>query len=205
MPTARRGHRGPGPAQLARTLETREKVLRAAIEIIAEHGLDEATGPRIAERSGVSWGGIQHQFGDKAAILDAVLDRVLIDFQDRIARFAPRATSVEGRIRALVDATWDLMRDSTYQAFREVMRAARTRRGGPGARALRAVAAALEPMRDQLFPELSERRRALLNLVLFATLSGMAEQARYGVVAPQLVRKQLEVLRGTLASIVSDA
>jgi hypothetical protein len=96
------------------------------------------------------------------------------------------------------------MRDPTYQAFREVMRSARTRRGGAGARTLRSVAAALEPMRDQLFPELSERRRALLNLVLFATLSGMAEQARYGVVAPHLVRKQLEVLRGTLAAIVRD-
>ena len=96
--------RGPGPVQRQRSEEKRERVIRAAIECIAEEGLQRATAERIAARSGVSWGGIQHQFGDKTGILDAVLEQLLRDLRDQVEQFSTRATSIEGRVRALVDA-----------------------------------------------------------------------------------------------------
>ena len=161
---------------------------------------------RIAERSGVSWGGIQHQFGTKAAILDAVLEQVLLDFKDTARRFSTRATSLQGRVEALIDASWDLMLDPTYQAFREVMRdGARGSESGmdPG-RILERVEATLRPLRIDLFPELrgAPMTLDLLNAILFSTLSGMAEQQRYEAFPSDLTRRQLKALRGTLLDVV---
>ena len=105
-------------------------MVRAATELIAAEGLSRATALRIAERADVSWGGVQHQFGDKHAILDAVLEHVLGEFEVRVTRFSTRATSLEGRVDAWVDASWALHCDPTYQAFREVMRRGTTGRAG---------------------------------------------------------------------------
>lgn len=199
--------RAPGPVQRARSRRTRERVVRAAIVLIAEEGLASATGPRIAEHSGVSWGGIQHQFGDKAAIVDAVLEQVLVDFEHQVESFSTRATSVEGRVRALVAASWDLHLDPTYQAFREVMRSQSGRDSAldPG-RLLQRIGMRLRSLTEDLFPELQRapRTRELLSLVLFATLSGMAEQQRYQLLSPSTTERQLRVLRRTLVSVLAE-
>ena len=206
MPRAILGERRSGPAQRARSLATRRRVVRAAIELIAEGGLQRATGTAIAERSGVSWGGIQHQFGDKAAILDAVLEQVLAEFEARVERFSTRAARIEGRVKAWVAASWELHRDPTYQAFREVMRSASPPGGAAeAAHVLGRVEAALRPMRERLFPELPAAKLELANVILFATLSGMAEQASYAVVPPELVRQQLRVLGETLIREIEGA
>lgn len=208
MPRASVGERRSGPAQRARSLATRHRVVRAAIELIAEAGLGRATVTEIAQRSGVSWGGIQHQFGDKAAILDAVLEQVLDDFEARIRRFSTRAARIEGRVKAWVDASQELHRDPTYQAFREVMRSAASASASASEDAVHVlgrVDAALRLMRERLFPELPPAKLELLNLVLFATLSGMAEQASYALVSPELVRRQLQLLRETLIREIDPA
>jgi AcrR family transcriptional regulator len=199
--------RGPGPVQRARSRETQERVIHAAIELIATEGLARATGPRIAERSGVSWGGIQHQFGDKAAILEAVLQELLGNFEREVERFSTRATSVEGRVRALVAASWDLLRDPTYQAFREVMR--NVGRDGDGLepdKLLQRVAGTLNRLAEGLFRELEPApdRRELVNVILFATLSGMAEQQRYSVLGAATTERQLKALRRSLVSVVAE-
>lgn len=180
----------------------------AAVECIAEEGFKRATVGRIAERSGVSWGGIQHQFGGKQAIFDAVLEHVLAMLDLSASRFSTRAASVEGRVRALVDASWALMLDPTYQAFREVMRnrASTGVAGLDAARVLERVEATLRPLRSNLFPELkgSPRKLELVNVVLFATLSGMAEQQRYESFPDTLLREQLAVLRDSLVGLIQD-
>ncbi len=178
-------------------------MIRAAVDLIADEGLARATARRIAERSGVSWGGIQHQFGDKDAILDAVLDHVLHDFEQRVLRFSTRATTLEGRVRAWVDASWEFLRDPTYQAFREVMRGGSAQSGLDPEKVLGRVEATLRPLREGLFPELPTRTLNLMNAVLFATLSGMAEQEHYAAVRAEMTRKQLSVLRDTLMRLAT--
>ncbi|MBW2271231.1 MAG: TetR family transcriptional regulator [Deltaproteobacteria bacterium] len=181
-------------------------MIRAAIECIAEEGLQRATAGRIVERSGVSWGGIQHQFGDKTGILDAVLEQLLRDLRDQVEQFSTRATSIEGRVRALVDAAWSLLRDPTYQAFREVMR---SHTPSAGVRLdsedlLQQVGVALLELCGELFPERrgSHKTLSLVSVILFATLSGMAEQQRYAVLEDSLTSRQLAVLRETLERVI---
>lgn len=198
--------RGPGPVQRQRGEEKRERVIRAAIECIADEGLQRATAGRIAERSGVSWGGIQHQFGDKSGILDAVLERLLLDFREQVEDFSTRATSVRGRVRALVEAAWNLLRDPAYQAFREVMRS-HTPSPGVGLDSeavLKNVGAALQELCADLFPERrsSPKTLSLVSVILFATLSGMAEQQRYAVIGASLTGRQLSTLRETLERVI---
>ena len=68
-----RARRSPR-TQEERSLSTRAKVVAAASECLAELGFRGATMGAIADRAGVSWGAIQHQFGEKDALLDAVLE-----------------------------------------------------------------------------------------------------------------------------------
>jgi AcrR family transcriptional regulator len=199
------GRRPSGPVQKERSERSRERVLLAAIELIADGGLSAATGQKIAARSGISWGGIQHQFGGKAGILEAVLTRVLSEFDERLGRFSTPAESIEERVEAWVDASWTLHRDSTYRAFREVMRGPSS--GGPGldpATVLTRVASALEAMRRGLFPEIPLRTLELMNLVLFATLAGMADQAAYGLVEMDVQAAQLAVLEKSLTELARN-
>lgn len=67
--------------QRAASSNSRERVIRAAIKLIADEGLERPTVIKIEKAPGVSWGGIQHQFGGKADILKSVLEQVMADFQ----------------------------------------------------------------------------------------------------------------------------
>ncbi len=75
---------------------TREKVILAAAECVAEEGFAAAHTNRIAERAGVTWGVLQHHFGDQAGLLDAVLERGMeemrrllkgLEYIDRVVAF----------------------------------------------------------------------------------------------------------------------
>ncbi|NIV48010.1 MAG: TetR family transcriptional regulator, partial [Gammaproteobacteria bacterium] len=61
--------------QAERSALTRETVIQAVVDCIVEEGINAATAARIAERSGVTWGAIVHQFGDKDSLLLAVVER----------------------------------------------------------------------------------------------------------------------------------
>ena len=61
----------------ARSLETVNRLLDAAEQLLEEEGLDAATVPAIAHRAGVSVGVIYRRFQDKDALLRAVWERFL--------------------------------------------------------------------------------------------------------------------------------
>jgi AcrR family transcriptional regulator len=203
-----RGSRGPGPGQRRRSAETRERVIAGVIELIAEHGMGGVTASGIARASGVSWGGVQHQFGDKAAILDAVLEHVLERFGAGVAGFSTRASSLDGRVRALVDTTWALLGDPAYQAFREILRSQPVARasGIRPQQVMGQVTSVLVSVETELFADLAPPVTTLdlVNTVLFATLSGMAEQVRYADYPEAMTRRQLAALRETLIRLLVE-
>ncbi|MBK6738875.1 MAG: helix-turn-helix transcriptional regulator [Haliea sp.] len=53
------------------------------IALIRETGFASATSTEIAKRAGVTWGAVQHHFGGKEEILEAVLERSHRAFQRR--------------------------------------------------------------------------------------------------------------------------
>src|SRR6266404_5552856 len=63
--------------QQARSRESMRKLLKAAAEVLGQHGLEGATIPRIAEHAGLTPGAIYRRFHDKDALLEATILGIL--------------------------------------------------------------------------------------------------------------------------------
>jgi len=101
---------------------TREKVIQAVVECIADEGLSKTTAARIARRAGVTWGAIVHQFGDKDSVLLAVLERSFADWSKSLAQaLATGARTPRERVSLLVDETWQRLTAPSFHAFLEIV------------------------------------------------------------------------------------
>lgn len=133
---------------------TRERILDAAIVLLAEGTLAELTIPLVAARAGVAVRTVYRYFPTKEALLEAVA--VLHD-----GRFGPQPfLETEGDVRALApdlfehyETNLDLMRAARQSGVGRVT-SGRTRRSR-----IASCEAALEPLLEGL-PE-EERRRAI--------------------------------------------
>jgi AcrR family transcriptional regulator len=99
---------------------TREFVLRAALECIAEDGIAAANAARIAQRCDLSWGVIQYHFGDRTGLFLALFGWAFDRFRNRIAQLELTGGSLQSRVEALVGGTWALMELPSYRALLEV-------------------------------------------------------------------------------------
>src|SRR5215510_15585649 len=60
--------------QQERSRESLRRLLKAATEVLGQHGLEGATIPRIAQHAGLTPGAVYRRFHDKEALLeDAIL------------------------------------------------------------------------------------------------------------------------------------
>ncbi len=117
----------PAPARerrshAERTARTRRRVMEAVVESIAAVGYPRTTGAEIARRAGVSWGAVQHHFGDKDGILLAALE----DSFDRFAaRFEedplPADAPIETRVAHFVGRAWAHFASPHYRTTFEIL------------------------------------------------------------------------------------
>jgi AcrR family transcriptional regulator len=63
------------------------KLLRAAAEVLGQHGVDGATIPRIAQHAGLTPGAVYRRFPDKDALLETAISGIL-ERQDKRLRVA---------------------------------------------------------------------------------------------------------------------
>lgn len=104
-----------------RGLETREVLLRTAVRCLAEGGPDSVSANRIAREAGVTWGTVQHQFGD----VDGLWAAVLLSVSDRIPTLIP-LSDVEGlgaRVEQVVVLVWDALEKPAVKAIHHLRRA----------------------------------------------------------------------------------
>jgi AcrR family transcriptional regulator len=73
--------------------ERREQLLDAAVEVIAEQGLNRATTRAITDRAGLALGAFHYVFSSKDELLEAVIHRVVRDIDATMAETASAATS----------------------------------------------------------------------------------------------------------------
>jgi AcrR family transcriptional regulator len=103
-------------------IQTHDRVVQAGIECIAELGFHAASTNKIAARAGVTWGTLQHQFGDKVTLLESILEAAYRD--QAVAIFG--ATSVETplrqRITVLLDAFWKEQSSAASIALADIIR-----------------------------------------------------------------------------------
>jgi AcrR family transcriptional regulator len=98
-PRVRRSH-------AERTAETRARILEATVACIAEVGFQRTTAQEITRRAGVTWGAVQHHFGDKDGILLAVLEESFQRFAARVEDLPAARKPLAERIALFVDRAW---------------------------------------------------------------------------------------------------
>jgi AcrR family transcriptional regulator len=125
----------------ARALHKVELMLEAAMRLIDEAGIESLTTNAVAQKAGVSIGTLYQYFGDKQALLDALIQRQLDTLALRVKASLAEAPPRErgGRIRVLMQAVL-----ASYGGRRRVHRrlmehALSTRRPGTGLMPLYAV------------------------------------------------------------------
>ena len=90
--------------QADRSAATREALIAAARRLFAAQGFAEVATDAIATEAGVTRGALYHQFADKVALFDAVVDAVEADIVARLAEQAAAAgvsDPVEGMRQAI--------------------------------------------------------------------------------------------------------
>lgn len=70
--------------QQARSRESLRKLLKAAAEVLGQHGLEGATIPRIAAHAGLTPGAVYRRFKDKDALFEAVILGILERQEERL-------------------------------------------------------------------------------------------------------------------------
>lgn len=176
VPTAPRAR--PRRSQAERSAETRERLLDATLDCLAERGWAGTTTTEVADRAGVSRGAQLHHFPTRAELVAAAVRHLA---ERRLAEFAAAVAALpEGAdvVAAGIDRLWAMFEDPTAYALLELVVAARTdeelrRSLEPVARRLDARFAEFA---REIFPEPLHRspRLATLRSVIFLLLQGLA-------------------------------
>jgi len=189
--------------QEERSASTRAKVVAAATECVAELGFRAATMGAIAERAGVSWGAIQHQFGEKDALLDAVLEEAIRSLQTNLSGIAETHPDPVLRVHLFVSRCRDVLSGPIYKAFVEIQMARSREDDGQSDAWSQYVGDALSEVWRETFGDLGLPKRRLENAqrFSFAVLSGIAAETMLfpGV---DFTTRHLQILEETLLRLL---
>jgi AcrR family transcriptional regulator len=176
-------------------------VVRAASECIAELGYSNATMTEIARRAGVTWGAMQHQFGDKEAIIDAVIEWSLEEFARQMQGLRQGEPEIESRVHAFAQRAWVVFRGPVYRVILGILLQHREK--------TERIAEVMNGVWEDCFGDLNlpEEQQFAAQRFTFVLLAGIATES---VVVPWagdardhfvvLERTLLEMLRGKPAA-----
>ncbi len=92
----------------AKSLETRQRILRAAETLFARHGYEGTRVEQIAQQAGIRRASIFYYFPDKTAIYEATLQNLSEPLVERIAAVVASGTEID-RIEAGIAAYFDFL------------------------------------------------------------------------------------------------
>jgi len=194
----------------ARSRDSEDKLIIAAIATLQAHGFDEATVPRIATAAGLTSGALYRRFSDKGELLRRcvirVLEEQLYHLQNLLTDEFVRTRTLKKVIveivgdtlssyrdrPKLIEALVHVMKTSTDEPFRE--RAAALEKAAMGH-----IVAMLLRKRDEISHPEPETAIRMAFLVLSATLGAVfvrhADRASLKAVAPvndAVVQREME-------------
>jgi AcrR family transcriptional regulator len=200
--TLRRAPKRERRSHAERTAETRAKILAAVIDSIAEVGFHRTTAVEITRRAGVTWGAVQHHFGDKDGILVAVLEDSFGRFAARLEDVPVEKLSLERRVALFLERAWQHFTSREYASTYEILldhlrREDPPEQGGP--RWQIQMSRAWERIWRRFFGDALPRRRQLrLQHYTISVLTGLASTRMLEGGEPSLSREELSLLEATL-------
>jgi AcrR family transcriptional regulator len=122
---ARRAATGPGAApgrrtQEERSAETRRKLVKAAVQVLAESGYANLTITKVSQRAGLTNGAMQHHFRSRDDLLVAAMDAVYPVLEIPFKSIASERLEVRERVSRVVDQLWDIYRRPEYLAIWDI-------------------------------------------------------------------------------------
>jgi AcrR family transcriptional regulator len=176
-------------------------MLDAVVEVIAREGFQGLTAQRVAERSGMTWGAVQHHFGGKDQLLLAVLENSFARFAERLEHAPLDGASLTARAGLFVDRAWDHFRSRHYRATFEILLNYLGRAEHRGAGNWRfEMSRAWDRVWTRIFAEakLPRRRSLMLQHFTVSTLSGLAVTLMLQGSDAELPKAELDILKSTL-------
>jgi AcrR family transcriptional regulator len=106
--------------QAEKSRKTQKKIVDAAMALIDEGGFSAASSTRIARQANLSWGVVQHHFGDKRGILLAVLERCSKDYVAFMSDIPTLKGGRARRTRHYVERCWAFYCGKEYKIALEI-------------------------------------------------------------------------------------
>jgi AcrR family transcriptional regulator len=103
------------------TADSRQRVIKAAIQCILEQGFYRASSNAIAERAGLTWGVIQYHFGTREKLMVAVLQEGAKRFSEMVQDAQIVGTTVNERVEQFFDILDAYYGSADYLAFIQVL------------------------------------------------------------------------------------
>lgn len=155
------------------------------VRCIREEGFAAASTRHIIERAGVSWGVIQHHFGDRDGLLTAVIE----DAVDRLVASLDDLADPERRTdtEELVRATWEAFANPKAMAGLEILIATKDLRVALGGQPMQRLGAALSAVIARLDDGTKGEHAATLGMLLWTTPVAMMLAEMFA--APQLTKQ----------------
>ncbi|SBS70575.1 Regulatory protein TetR [uncultured Mycobacterium sp.] len=188
-----------------RGLQTRARLLDVAIRCLADSGGEPVSANRIAKDAEVTWGTVQHQFGD----LDGLWVGVITEIHSRSWNSNPdawptRTLTLRERVDAVIDSVWNYLDTTEGRALTALRTSLPARRSDIAVEYPRTAAAFAARELDwiqgfdylmdglDLDPDKLYRVRCLLP----AAIRGLSNERQIGFTS------DLEIARATLADAV---
>jgi len=171
--------------------------MQAVVESISEVGFQRTTAAEIARRAGVTWGAVQHPFGDKEGILIAVLEESFTTFAAVLGTPSDEHETLEARASLFVGRSWQHFRSSHYRSTFEILLNLPPELEIPWQRGM------LEEWKRiwaHFFPESDPSGRQSIDLMLYAisVFTGLATTTMLDGKRPRARTRELAFLEETL-------
>jgi AcrR family transcriptional regulator len=179
-------------AQQERSRRSAERIVAAALELLATKDFDHMSVAEIAARAGLSVGGFYARFSDKAALLE-YLDSEVIDGLLAEARSALSAEALRGAsARAVIERYIALAVRAFRKHKRVIAQVSLRSRTSADAAFRKRIAEANRTLHDLLRARLEERRseighprpRVAVDVALTAVSGAMREYVLFGELRP---------------------
>jgi AcrR family transcriptional regulator len=100
-----------------RGLETRDLLLKVAVRCLAEGGPEAVSANLVAREAGVTWGTVQHQFGDVDGMWAAVLSHVSERGGPTLIPLRDDTAGLGDRVHEIVELVWDALETPPARAI----------------------------------------------------------------------------------------